>query len=353
MKIKSIQDFKNDIEKRKRQYMRRPEVRSEDYSFHQGKAPACDSFRDKEYYLHFKDPQNNGKDLYFDPGCGKVYLCGECSELYTKQRTGKYINMTKALWQKFPGLQLGHIVLTFPNDYLKDDFSPWEYKRLFPKVRQWVKETYGDVGYLVALHNWSSSRPGKPHIHFHVIILGIDRNHQLINIFLPDLKAARARWGNILQIDQTPNIHLEYFTKYMKRDGKTISGIGPAFHIWKYAYRSPISDFVEYRKKNGLPIELTADYLKLAAPLSTFQRIRLFGWLSNGTKKKFLESIDLFETIKIETLIYIGFLISYYKSEKYIDCQYKSGSKKPIRINKADIADILKVSIPQYISNPP
>lgn len=239
---------------------------------HQDKNPDCDSLREVTTILVFEDTHSkDGKLVYVDPGCGKIYLCHDCAEKYNLKKYYKALFLVKSLLAIKPNMEFAHIVLTIPHNHpWCSEEGPRTYSKMFKAAEKTIETIFPGCASFIALHNWSSKDPTAQHLHLHCFIFAADMNLKICSGFV-DIDFLKKVWAVHIDWDEPIVVYTEYFK---------LRHLSKIKHVLKYNLRSPIQDWCSDYIQPLIPA-----YLHRVKFLHRVHRIRWCGWLSNGKRK--------------------------------------------------------------------
>lgn len=251
----------------------------------------CESHQDLIPFLWLRDTSKNTPvDKYVKLGCGNIYTCYNCGSRYTVKKYHHIRSLIDAIWKKYPDVQIGHLVFTLPTSHsFFQNETHYNYNKFLHAVNHCITNVYSDVGFMLALHNWSSSDPEEKNIHIHAIVIGINSFGFKVPIYT-DLEHFRSVYSRSLNYEGTVDLYVEYFTSRNRNQ---------LYHCLKYAVRSPILDYIPTPAES---IPLSTNYLERISHYYRFHRLRYYGWLSPRNQQKTLQFLN----IKLSTDEYVS-----------------------------------------------
>lgn len=301
-----------------------------------GRLTKCSSFRTKATFLKFRNKE--GKEKYVDCGCGEVLTCLKCGVHYKERlagsRRGGLIGIVNSLIEYNKKITFAHWVFTLTK--IKNE-SVQTYNELFSAASKTVKAFFGNIGVVLVLHNWSTQNPEQPHIHIHCFLIGINKEKELVNLFVNESEVKRVYLSFLRQ----SSIEYDFRKQTVKKTVVDLayyksSQMPEIINKINYIYRSPVEDFV---KVFGQDKSLTIPFLERTGLLKEVkQRIRNIGCLGNNSKSAFLNSLNIVEDVKDSEIEQEGFVFVGKEQAKEFDDYYLLADGK--RISKSEVGNV-------------
>ena len=227
--------------------------------------------------------------------CKKTKFCYNCATHEQKSRVARYMELINMLSEKIPGLHVIAYELTFPRKFW--DLLAWDYKKIRFLEREFFKCLGFDVPRVHNVHVWHSEHPGKgvfPHVHG--VIICLDKHFQKTDYY-HDLDLWREAWKLVIETNlgefgsKKTNLHSQYHRVETRR--KKI------YNRLEYMFRLPCIDV------SGMSNEefnhSDHDYLNsLLWGVKGGKTVQTFGWISDGTKNRYLSKIGLHHVTRSE-----------------------------------------------------
>lgn len=247
----------------------------------------------------------NGHKIARPKMCGLRRFCPKCADKYRKLKTKHAIEVFRSVenWRCTKSnewLYLTHLVFTFPKELWHEVIKNPDkaFRVIFDVLRYPFNKHESISGGVCALHLVESKDPlrtWRPHIHVilpnaifeKTAVWYLKRTRPYFNESNLKIrfKTEVERKYNYVYGEKKPDLYMRYFK---------FSDIKKVVHALKYAFRLPIKDLTSH-----LHGGLSEESKKFVLEVINYKpkRIRWFGFLADGVKKKYVGRVPKFSDV--------------------------------------------------------